>query len=289
MEKRPSFILIAIGYLLAYTLGLIGYVLLDGGIIPKLALFDLIATVIIYVFSVFSKNTSFYDPYWSLTPLVMVAILMVLEDDLFHLSSIIFLIVIAIYSIRLTLNWSLRFKGLKEEDFRYADLRKRYKKTFELINFFGLELFPTVLVFMGMLPGFVFINSKSEWNNLFLIGFLVMLIGILLEFFSDLSLSKWRKAKENEGKTLNTGLFKYSRHPNYLGEMLVFSGIMILGLIVYPQLWWLMIIGSIAIDLLFIFVSVPMMDKRNLSHRADYLEYMKRTSMLLILPTRKIK
>lgn len=301
MERKQSFIFILIVYLVAITIGGIGYLLLRSAIetdneflriLISSAFMDIIATLIVYVFSLFVKNTSLYDPYWSVWPFVLVLFPMIMEADMWNITNILVLIVVSFYAIRLTLNWAIRFKGLKYEDFRYNEYRnKLHPVLFELLNFFGFMFMPTVLVFLGSIPLLLCLVYAKEFNGLYVIGLLVTLIGVMFEIFADFDVEEFKKDENNRGKTLQTGIWKYSRHPNYLGEMTIWTGFMVLGLMVCVvnklDIWWLMIIGSILIDILFITYSAPRMDKRMLERHADYKEYMERTSFLLLFPPKR--
>ena len=304
MDRKRSGILITVGYVVAFILGGLGYILIGPAIesdsiflelLVKLAFLDIIMTIIIYLFALFTNNTSFYDPYWSVIPFVLVLFPMIMEDGMWNPLSIITLIVVTIYSHRLTFNWWVRFKGLAFEDYRYNEWRKRLKPwLYEFINFFGFMLMPTVLTFMGTVPLIFAMTEYNGWNYLYLIGILVSIMGIIFEISADLSVINFKKNPENKGKTLDRGLWKYSRHPNYLGELSVWTGFMIIGLTLVfitgnNGYWWLMIIGSIATDILFISYSVPRQDKRMLERHSDYKEYKMRTSALLLLPRRRIK
>jgi steroid 5-alpha reductase family enzyme len=91
---------------------------------------------------------------------------------------------------------------------------------------------------------------------------------------------------ENKGKTMNKGLWKYSRHPNYLGEVGFWFGLCGFGLTGTNGSIFLLIC-PIAMLLMFMFASIPMMDNRSLENRPDYANYMKKTSSLMLLPSKK--
>ena len=304
MSRKTSFILVIFGYLLAIIIGGIGYLLLGTAIetedklleiIIKSAFMDLIATIIVYLIALFLKNTSYYDPYWSVWPFVLVLFPIIMEDGLFNTTSILILIVVAIYSHRLTINWAIRFKGFKpeEEDYRYRKYRESlHPALFELVNFFGLIMMPTVLVFFGSIPLLYGVYYGNTFNPLYLIGLAIALSGVLIEIFSDLALIRWKKDSSNKGKLLNIGLWKYSRHPNYLGEVTVWVGFSILGLTVclinnIPNEIWINVLGAILIFLLFNLISVKLMDVRMKDRYPEYPDYMKHTSRFFILPRRK--
>jgi steroid 5-alpha reductase family enzyme len=120
---------------------------------------------------------------------------------------------------------------------------------------------------------------SSSLNIIDLIAGLVTIIGIIIETLSDSQLRRHLR-KGREQPFLSAGLWKYSRHPNYFGEVLFWAGIFIFSLTSYTLIWWT-IPGPIVILLLFFFISVPMNDKRMLQRRRGYREYYKRTSGLI--------
>ena len=98
--------------------------------------------------------------------------------------------------------------------------------------------------------------------------------------FRSEQMHKFRANQENMSKTMKAGLWKYSRHPNYLGEILFWFGIFGFSLSQSFENWWL-IIFPLSMLLLFVLSSIPMMDNRSLGRREDYFEYMQKTPSLL--------
>ena len=94
-------------------------------------------------------------------------------------------------------------------------------------------------------------------------------------------MSEFRSRPENKGKTMNRSLWKYSRHPNYLGEVLFWWGLYLMTLSVNLNFWWL-IICPLSMTLMFTLVTCSMMDNRSLLNRPDYSTYMAKTSQLLL-------
>ena len=105
----------------------------------------------------------------------------------------------------------------------------------------------------------------------------------MLETIADEQMRTFRVNPDNKGKTMKYKLWKYSRHPNYLGEILFWYGIYLMGLSSGLMPIWTIICPT-AMLALFVFASCPMMDERSLKNRSDYEDYMKKTSQLLLLP-----
>jgi steroid 5-alpha reductase family enzyme len=134
----------------------------------------------------------------------------------------------------------------------------------------------------------MFINKNvfGELNYLILIGLFVWVVGFLFESIGDKQLSEFIKNPANKGKLMTKGLWKYSRHPNYFGEIVQWWGIWIIALNIPNGLYT--IIGPITISILILFVSgIPLLEKKY-KGRADFEDYKKRTSIFFPLPPKKI-
>ncbi len=282
MDRIKGFIWIGISYILAFSVGFIAYfALIQAGVDTILSLFilDIIATIIVWAFGLAFRNSSFYDPYWSITPLVMV-ILLLIDKKAYGVTNIIFVLALAAWSLRLTINWATTFTSINVEDWRYVDYRNKSPKLWPIINFFGINMMPTLLVFAGLLPGLSMMIENTGFKPLSLIGTVVIIWGFLLELLADRDMHKHLATDVNH-TICQVGLWKYSRHPNYLGEISIWFGIYFMLLAVNPSKFYLGF-GAIAILALFVFISIPMMEKRQIKRRPAYIEYKKTTSMLLL-------
>ena len=284
-EKCFDLLIFFLFYLISYIIGYFSSFYIENTIL-RLFLFDVISTFIIYLLSLVIKNSSLYDAYWSLTPWVMLTYLIILNYTNLNIYHYIVYIVFSFWSFRLTLNWIITFENRKWIDWRYQDLKaKSNKYTWQFINFFGIMMMPTLLVFVAFIPLIYVININL--NALSLIGSVIILIGTLLELFSDHYMHKFLKSN-HKNEVINIGLWKYSRHPNYLGEILIWVGVYLVLLLVAYEYWYLFV-GMLLIILLFNFISIPLAEKRQLSKRSAYKEYQLETSRLLILPKKKNK
>lgn len=245
---------------------------------------DVIATLVVWAFGLVFKNASLYDPYWSVVPVVMV-VLFTYEASYFNPLSILFITVIAIWGIRLTLNWIVDWPGLQHQDWRYTMLREKYPKLYFFTNLIGINMVPTGVVFAAMVPMFFAIQSADSINVLTIVGAVVCVGAALLQLIADGQMRRFRKGY-NKGKVMQSGLWKYSRHPNYFGELAFWWGIYIMQLSVLPRRWYL-IVGPALMTLLFLIISIPMMKKKLLKSKKGYAEYVKSTSMLIPLPNKK--
>jgi steroid 5-alpha reductase family enzyme len=144
-----------------------------------------------------------------------------------------------------------------------------------------------------MLPFSVYITSKTDEGSLFftLIGIVLFSIGLLIESISDVQKFRYKSKPENTAHWVDSGLWKYSRHPNYFGEMLVWWGLFIVVIPSLRGLDWLTVIGPLFITLLLLFVSgIPLLEKsadRKYGDNAEYRSYRESTSILFPLPPRR--
>lgn len=241
---------------------------------------DLVMTVVCFLFSVIKKNSSVYDAYWSVIPFYFVVAWTLQYYEYLTLFHYIAFLVVSLWSWRLTLNWVRSWSGFEHEDWRYIDLARKTKAFYPFVNFLGIHLFPTVMVFAGMWPLF-FTLGKIEFNiPLFAAGVLTGLVGIFFEFQADNELAKFRRrANPKKEDLLNTGIWSRSRNPNYLGEMLFWVGLAIIGTAFgAPYYAWA---GSIAMISMFLFISIPMKEKRMEERRPDFGEHKKKVPLLI--------
>ncbi|MBR0294471.1 MAG: DUF1295 domain-containing protein [Bacilli bacterium] len=292
MKNKKSFGLIMMGitYILAIAFGISFYLILDKftsmSDIFKVLLSDILSTIIVYISSLIFKTSSMYDPYWSIQSFVIFLSLLIKYQG-FNPSNIIILFVLGIYSIRLTGNFIIGFDSLSYVDWRYRMLKERSEKAFQLINFFGIMMFPTIVVFLMSIP-LIYMAKIEIPLYLAIIFASLMIIAILLELISDTQMKRFINNRESKSDVTRSGLWNYSRHPNYLGEITFWFMIAIPLLIFDITLWWT-ILGAIINLLMFLFISIPMEEKHFKEYKPDYQNYKKEVSMLLILPHKKHK
>lgn len=284
MSKKKDLFVISIIYIVAYVVGLLScYFTNFSSIILQYFVFDVVATVVTFIFSTILVNSSVYDPYWSLTPMVM-SIWLFIQFKAFSIMQILFLIAFNIWGARLTINWITVFTDFSYEDWRYRKFRNETSRfLWPIVNFFGIHMIPTLVVFAGMLPLFSIV--RIELGILSVFGIIIMLAGVLLEYFADVNMHRFLM-NTTDKSVCTVGLWNYSRHPNYLGEMTFWVGVF-LAMIPYDALHWHYAVGFSSVIILFNIVSIPLMEKRQLSRRPEYEQYRRTTSRLLILPHKK--
>jgi len=237
------------------------------------------ATLIIFLFSNIHKNSSIYDPFWHVAPIPIVFYI-ANQSSLPILELNLVIAAFLFWALRLTYNWYLNWNNLDHEDFRYIDLKNNNKYMAFINDLFGIHLIPTLIVNVSLYPIYVALNSESL-NELVYVGFVIIIIAVVIQYISDDQMRKFRKDKSNLGKTMKYGLWKYSRHPNYLGEVSFWFGIYIFALASGLTTIWLLACPIVMLAL-FVFISCPMMDNRSLKRRSEYKEYMDKTPQLFM-------
>lgn len=232
---------------------------------------------ICFIIALILKRNDIADVAWGLGYVAI--ILICLQQFSFKPISLLISCLIALWAIRLSWYIGTRNKG-KQEDFRYAQWRKDWGKHFYWRTY--LQVFVLQGFFLLIIAAPIFISfadsSKTSLNWVIYLGAVLWLKGFLLQAIADYQMSKFRKHKQ-PGQIMNTGLWKYSRHPNYFGEILMWWG---LWLIVLPlPFGWLGIISPMTITYLLAFVSgVPMLEKKYIGNSA-YTAYQKTTNALI--------
>jgi steroid 5-alpha reductase family enzyme len=250
---------------------------------------DLAMTGATFFFSVLRKNSSVYDAYWSVIPFFFILTWMVFYmGENWDWPQGLAAAVVSFWSWRLTLNWAIGWPGWHHEDWRYVNFRTQFGKFFQPINFLAIHLYPTVIVFLSMLGLFwVFNFGKLESEVLFGIGVMLSFVGVMFELIADYELSKF-KNRTNKKSTdlLRSGLWAYSRNPNYLGEILFWFGLMAMGFGFGAP--WYTAIGPIGMLAMFLFASIPMKEKRMMKSRPEaFQKYKQEVSVLIPLPPKK--
>lgn len=196
----------------------------------------------------------------------------------FSLPALVVNILITLWGARLASHIYIR-NHKKEEDPRYAAWRKEWKN-FYIRSFLQVFVLQSVLLLIIAIPSiYINISRQFELNVFMYLGLLVWLVGYYFEVIGDRELSEFIKDPSNKGKIMDKGLWKYTRHPNYFGEVVMWWGIFLFGITLPYGIFT--IIGPATITLLILYVSgVPMLEKRYEGNVA-YEKYKKKTSVFI--------
>jgi steroid 5-alpha reductase family enzyme len=249
---------------------------------------DVAATFVVFAFSVAFRNSSFYDAYWSVAPLA-IAVYWALFAESAAVSGArqaVVLLLIGWWGVRLTWNWARGWQGLSHEDWRYVDLQRQHGRAYWAVSFSGLHMMPTLIVFAGLLPAYAALSLGTRpWGWLDGVALAVTGAAILCEQVADRQLLRFRRSSPGPEAVLQTGLWAWSRHPNYLGEMGFWWGLFLFGLAARPGWWWAGV-GALAISVMFRTVSLPLIETRMQERRPGYADVQRRISMVLPRPPR---
>ena len=243
---------------------------------------DLVGTAVVFAFSVAFNNSSLYDPYWSVAPLPIAAYWLWIAPSGVPLPrQVLLTAMLALWGGRLTYSWARGWPGLHHEDWRYVDIRKATGRAYWPASFAAIHLLPTAFVYAGCLALYPALASPGRsFGALDGVATAVCLVAVWFEATADKQLHEFVATRTDPKALLDTGLWAYSRHPNYFGEVLFWWGVYLFGVAARPELWWI-VVGPASMTFLFFFISIPLIDKRMLRRRPHYRQHMKRVSRLV--------
>jgi steroid 5-alpha reductase family enzyme len=240
----------------------------------------LVYKILVFFISLSLKRNDIADISWGIS-FILVAIVSLLRSKGENLTLFLLSTLVLIWGARLAARVALRNHG-KNEDSRYQKLRKDFGKFFLVRSFLQVYILQGILAVLVAFPILVASENPSNLGWLSLFGLVIWLFGFFFEVVGDFQLDQFISKSENKGKVLKTGLWKYSRHPNYFGEITMWWGILLITLQSENSL--LAMIGPLLITFLIIYVSgIPMLEKKYTGN-TEYEDYKKTTSVLLPLP-----
>lgn len=291
--RAHAFLWITVAYLSALGAGLIaGIAVGERHPIEVAWIADLAATLAIFAFSFAFGNSSFYDAYWSVAPVPIAVYWAFASDPAGEVAvperQLLALAVLLLWAVRLTANWARGWQGLSHEDWRYVDIRAKTGPLYWPASLVALHGFPTAIVFLGLLPLWLALTSGARPLGVVDgVAVAVGLAGVALELVADEQLRRFRRSNPPPEATCERGLWAWSRHPNYLGEILLWVSLALFGLAAAGFVWWAWL-GAAAMLGMFLLVSIPMKEARMLARRPGYAERQRRVSLLLPRPPRRV-
>lgn len=239
----------------------------------------LILMTVLWIVSVIVRNVSIVDLFWGLG-FVFVAAFFFFKSEGNGIRKIIVLTLTAIWGIRLSVYLTWRNIG-KGEDFRYRQFRKNYGKSYWWISFFQTFLLQGVLMWLISAPllGAQYYGPEKNPGILDFIGILFWLTGFIFEAGGDYQLAVFKADRNNKGKVLNQGFWRYTRHPNYFGDSSVWWGF---GIICLSAGSYIPALGSVLMTALIIKISgVALLEKSLKDKKLEYIEYIRKTSAFI--------
>ncbi|HSM01689.1 MAG TPA: DUF1295 domain-containing protein [Acidimicrobiia bacterium] len=233
------------------------------------------AMVLLWIVSVLLRDASIVDPFWG-TAFVVVAWTAALVVGAWDAHDLILAAMVTVWGARLSgyLLWRNLGKG---EDYRYQAMRRRWGSRFWIISLGTVFLLQGVLVWVVSLPVQVAILAPGDLGLITAAGLAIWSIGLIFETVGDAQLARFKADPANDGKVMDRGLWRYTRHPNYFGDFCVWWGIYVVALDASGTAWT--VIGPLVMSFLLLRVSgVAMLEKTISKRRPGYDEYASRTN-----------
>lgn len=232
---------------------------------------------LIWLWSILLKNASIVDIFWGLGFVVITSFYFLVSPG-FSVKKVIPLILVVLWGIRLSLHIFIRNWG-KPEDYRYQEFRKRYgEQRYWWFSYFQVFLLQGFLVWLISAPllAVLFYSEENTVGFLYMAGIIIWIIGFTFEAGGDYQLERFKTSPENRGKLLNTGFWKFTRHPNYFGDAAVWWGFALLSA---ASGVYLPVLSAILMTWLLIRISgVALLERTLKNTKPGYEDYVKRTS-----------
>lgn len=244
--------------------------------------------VLVWFASLWKRDVSIIDWFWA-AAFALFAWVALTEQSAWTLRPLLLASLLTLWALRLGLHLVLRSRG-KAEDPRYQAMRRKSGRSFWWVSLFKVNLFQGLLVALISAPVWQVVRSHgvASWSALDTVATAMILAGVAVEAIADLQLTRFRNRSESRGRVLDTGLWRYSRHPNYFGNALLWWGIGLLALATPGSAWSLF--GPLVMTFLLLRVSgVTLLEESLVETRPRYREYIERTSSFIPWPPRKGK
>lgn len=244
----------------------------------------------IYVIALIKDRYDIIDVAWGLVFIVITAVSFTGQATIEFLSvQTLVLLLVVTWGLRLSGHIYARWEGSEEEDRRYVALRQKYEKApggVRVNMYFRVYAVQAVLAVVVCAP-ILLLNTASPLavTAITAVGLVMWLIGFIFEAVGDAQLRRYLKTTKSKVRLMTSGLWHYTRHPNYFGEVVQWWGIFIICLAV--PYGWLAVVGPITITILLLFVSGVPLTEKHFEGRKGWSEYKHRTSKFLPLPPKK--
>ena len=227
-----------------------------------------------WLYSLYRKNVNIVDSLWSLMFLAGAFTYIVLAGELTE-RNILLLSLVTIWALRLSSFLTLRNWG-EDEDRRYREIRANNEPYFNLKSLYIIFGLQALLAWIISIPLLTSLSSYAEIGLIEIIATAIWLTGFLFEATADQQLYRFKSNPDNKGKVLDSGLWAYSRHPNYFGEFLIWWGFFLFALSAGG--WWT-VFSPLLMTLLLLKVSgVSLMEKGITERRSQYRQYIESTN-----------
>ena len=234
----------------------------------------LLVAAVFWLLSLWRNDVSIVDSLWSLM-FLLVALVYSITSSNAGPREVLILVLVTLWALRLSVYITWRNHG-KPEDYRYQEIRANNEPGFRYKSLYIVFILQAVLAWVISLPLAGAISGQSDIGFLDYAGVALFLIGMFFESIGDMQLSRFRKDPENAGKVLDTGLWRYTRHPNYFGNFTLWWGFYLLAL--SAGAWWTVVSPLLMTFLLLKVSGVAMLEKDIGERRPRYQQYIRRTN-----------
>ncbi|MFC1653256.1 DUF1295 domain-containing protein [Patescibacteria group bacterium] len=239
-----------------------------------------------FIFAYAFKTDKFTDFTYGMT-FILLTIYFLISTGTYHSFQNLLSLMVIVWGVRLIAYLLIRILKIKK-DKRFDQMREN------ALSFYKFWFFQGVAVWAIMLPTIYVLLEKKDIGIVpwMVVGMLIWALGLIIETVSDWQKFVFKNNKKNKGLWIDSGLWKYSRHPNYFGEILLWWGLFAYASPLLSGLGWFTIVGPMFITFILMFVSgIPLLEKKyDERHKSNkkYQEYKKSTSLLVIFPKKKI-
>ncbi|MEJ2361910.1 MAG: DUF1295 domain-containing protein [Gammaproteobacteria bacterium] len=227
--------------------------------------------------SIWRRDVSIVDNIWSLLFLAGAAVY-VSASQHYDWQAKLILALLMIWALRLAAYLTWRNLG-EPEDRRYREIREKYQPHFAFKSLFIIFLFQAGLAWIISLPLWPALTVSHPLSGWDLAGIVLWSVGMLFETVGDWQLARFKRLPANQGKVMDRGLWRYTRHPNYFGECLIWWGFYLFGL--SAGAWWSIVSPLLMTWLLLKFSGVVMLEQTISQRRPAYADYIARTNAFL--------
>ncbi|NQV01830.1 MAG: DUF1295 domain-containing protein [Bacteroidia bacterium] len=229
--------------------------------------------VLAFIVALLIKDNSIIDLFWGPGFIIVTAFSLSMAPDL-DIRKLVVALLILIWGMRLTI-YIFQRNRRKGEDFRYKHWRETWNN-FIVRSFFQIFLLQGLFLYIISYPiWYINYHSGEVLSTVDTIGLVIFGLGLIFETIGDMQLSFFKQNPKNKGKLITTGLWKYTRHPNYFGEALIWWGIWFYAIGIPGG--WMTVISPIVITLSLRFISgVPRLEKK-LEEHPDWAAYAEKT------------
>jgi len=239
---------------------------------------------LVWVVSLIRKDASIVDPVWSLAFITLGTAYRFASDTDYGARPAIVLGLLFVWGVRLSAYLFWRNAG-KGEDYRYQAMRERQGPNFPVKSLFTVFWFQAILAWIVSLPLLAAVDGGSAVGIFDYLGLVFWVVGIVFEAVGDFQLARFKADPANQGKVLDRGVWRFTRHPNYFGDFMVWWGFYLFGL--GAGGWWAFP-GPLLMSVLLMRVSgAALLEKKLTKTREGYEEYVRSTNVFFPGPKKK--